>query len=167
MTRHRDSADLPPEVLFLAIEEIRRTNDWLTHAYDTVKSRSLTLIGGALGLLVFLYASNGIFFPKEVYGQILYIIGLGLMIFALGLLFLATVGRHWEFSLESRDLEKMDFKDYDHFLAYVKERSLYAYRCNKSAYDKAQMLSAMALKPLLAGAIILIVMKIFAKNLGI
>lgn len=100
--------------------------------------------------------------PQEIYGQILYAMGLGLMGIALLLLLAAILGRRWELSLESRDLDKMDFRDYEHFLKYVKDRNMYAYKCNVAVYSKTQKYLGIALNPLIVGAIILLVMKIFS-----
>ena len=162
MARNQESPLASPEALIVAIEELRRANDELSHSYNTAKSRSFTFIAGGLGLLAFLYSGKGIFMPQEIYGQILYAMGLGLMGVALLLLLAAILGRRWELSLESRDLDKMDFRDDEHFLKYVKDRNMYAYKCNIAVYGKTQKYLGIALNPLIVGAIILLVMKIFS-----
>ncbi len=162
MVRHKQTE--PPisdETLGVTIEELRRTMDWLSSAYDTVKTKTLTYIGAGLALLTFLYANGDIFFPSETYGRIFYIIGFALIVSALVMLFVSMLPRSWEFSIDSDDLDDMNFVDTNHYLQYVKNNYMNAYRRNRRTYQKNHRILALSFFPLIIGAIILIVLKIF------
>lgn len=150
------------EVLEVAIEELRHTNQWLSEAFQRVKNKSLTLIGGALATLTFLYSSGDIFFPGEVYGRIFYFIGLGALLIGLGLLCLTLLPQRWEFSTENKELAKLEQKNIVKYLEYVKDRHLDSYRSNMRTYEHTQVLVMRGFHALILGAIILVILKIFA-----
>lgn len=152
---------IPDEILEVTIDELRRTLDWLNAAYDTVKTKTLTFMGGGLALLTFLYANGDIFFPHETYGRIFYIIGFASVIGALIMLFFSMLPRIWEFSIDSNDLEDMNFEDKNHYLQYVKSNYMRAYKRNAKTYGKNHKVLNLSFFPLVLGAIILIVLKIF------
>lgn len=149
------------EILNITIEELRRTLSWLDEAYNRVKTKTLTFIGAGLALLTFLYASGDIFFPAEAYGQIFYSIGLALIISAVIMLFASMWPRTWLFTVDAEDLDDMNFEDKTHYLQYVKDNYLKAYKANSTTYAKNHKILHMAFFPLVIGAIILVVLKIF------
>jgi|GEM_PF-1498339 len=162
MVKHKQTEPpLSDDILEVTIDELRRTLDWLNTAYDTVKNKTLTFMGGGLALLVFLYTGGDIFFPNEIYGQIFYAIGLALVIGALVMLFFSLLPRVWEFSIDSKDLDDMNFVDKNHYLQYVKGNYMTAYRCNLKTYQKNHRVLNLSFFPLIIGAIILVVLKIF------
>lgn len=148
-------------ILLLTIEELRRALSWLDHAYDKVKTKTLTFLGGGLAVLTFLYASGDLFFPEEFYGRIFYVTGLALMISAIIMLFMSMWPRIWEFTIDSDDLEDMNFTDKSHYIQYVKSNYMKAYKSNSITYAKNHRILHRAFFPLVAGAIILVVLKIF------
>lgn len=153
---------LSDEMLKVTIEELRRTNDWLSEAYDKVKVKTFTFLGGGLGLLVFLYSPDGdIFFPIETYGRIFYVIGFASLVSSLVMLFFSLLPRMWIFSIDRDEIVEMNFTDDNHYLQYVKSNQLKAYEANSKTYAKNHRVLALSFYPLIIGAIILIVLKTF------
>lgn len=153
---------LSDEMLKVTIDELRRTNDWLNSAYDRVKVKTFTFLGGGFALLLYLYSPNGdVFFPKEFYGQIFYVIGLALLVSAMVMLFFSLLPRMWIFSIDREDLSDMNFVDDNHYLQYVKNNQLKAYEQNSRTYAKNHRVLALSFYPLIIGAIILVVLKMF------
>lgn len=162
MVRHKQTQPpIPDGILEVSIEELRRTLDWLSASYDKIKAKTLTFMGGGLALMVFLYSSGDVFFPSELYGRIFYIIGFALVVSALVMLFASMLPRKWEFSIDSDDLEDLNFVDKEHYLQYVKNNYMYAYKCNLKTYEKNHKMLTLSFYPLIIGAIILVVLKTF------
>lgn len=159
--RKQNEPPLDDETLKLTIEELRRTNDWISNSYDKVKTKTFTFLGGGFGLLIFLYSSGDIFFPKEDYGRIFYVLGLALLIGSIVMLFVSLLPRIWEFSTDCDELEELNFEDHSHYLQYVKSNYIKQYRKNKHTYEKNQRIMSLAFYPLTLGAIIMVVLKIF------
>jgi hypothetical protein len=151
------------EVLETAITEQRRVYDWLSTGYDQAKIKVLTFFGGGLGVLTFLYSSGDTFIPHELYGKVFYFIGLGLMIFGLSTLVTAVQRRHWEFPTETRDLKALQYETKRDYLEYIRDRYVACYELNVKAYDDKHKLLDIAFYPLVFGAIILVVLKIFGR----
>lgn len=153
------------ENLKTAIDELRRVYDWLCNAYSELKVKILAFVGGALATMTFLYSDRETFIPEQTYGKIFYFAGLGLVILALGYLFMAMQPKHWEFPTEHKDLEdpkfQSDFTSEKKYLLYVKNRYLLAYSIDIKVYEIKQGLTNKAFYMLIAGAIILIVLKLF------
>lgn len=145
----------------LTIEEIRRTLDWLEKAYASVKNKTLTFMGGGLALLTFLYSGGNLFFPHEFYGRVFYVTGLILVLGALVMLFFSMLPRRWEFTIDRKDIQDMNFQDYEHYLQYVVSNYLTAYEQNLTTYNKNHKVLNLSFYPLVFGAIILVVLKIF------
>lgn len=160
--RKQTHPPLSDKTLTVAIEELRRTNDWISAAYDRVKVKTFTFLGGGLALLLYLYSPNGdIFFPKEVYGRIFYVIGLGLLISSVIMLFISLLPRRWYFSADLDDMKEMNFEDDNHYLQYVKNEHMVAYENNLKTYEQNHRILTLSFYPLVVGAIILVVLKIF------
>ena len=151
----------PEEVLEIAIAEQRRVYDHLCESYQHVKIKILTFLGGGLALLTFLYSDGTTFIPPQVYGRIFYFIGLTLLVSALIMLFVAIRPTYWEVPTESVDLRKLDYDSPKDYLNYVKERYLICWDINRKAFQTKQKLLDFAFYPLIFGAIILVVLKIF------
>jgi hypothetical protein len=164
------TVSLPDEkaILQLTIEELRRTYDWLDSAYVRLKTKTLTFLGAGLAVLTFLYNGGNTFIPHETYGIIFYFGGLILLLSALALLLIALLPRHWEFSVEIPDIEAISFpskKDFleneQAYLEYIKNRYVTAYKMNISTYEANQKLLNLSFYPLVLGAIILTVLRMF------
>lgn len=149
------------EILEITIEEMRRVHDWLDQAYVRMKSRIITYLGGGLVALTFLYSGGDTFIPPQVYGKIFYFVGLGLVLGALIVLFIALLPRHWEFSIEDTDLEELSFVTKRDYVEYVKNRYMTSYKMNLNTYESNHKLLNRGFFPLIIGAIILTVLKIF------
>ena len=143
------------------ISEIKCANEWLHDGYQRVKTKTLTFIAASLATLTFLYADGEIFVPAQTYGKIFYFAGLGLMIGAMIMLFASLLPRHWEFSLESKDLKQFEDSTKIKYLEHVKERYLTAYKMNFNTYEENHKTLNRAFFPLIIGAILLVVLKIF------
>jgi hypothetical protein len=151
------------EVLEIAIEEQRRADNWISHNYDNVRNKILTLLGGGLASLTFLYASGDLFIPPEIYGKIFYFAALTLILFALSRLIVALQPMHWEFTIEDRDLNVIHtVQSKLEYLKYVKERYMLVYKMNISVYELKQRLFNLSLYPLIFGVMILVVIKQFS-----
>jgi len=159
--RKQTQPPIPDEVLKLSIEELRRTSDWLSAGYNNVKTKTLTYLGGSLALLTYLYSGGDLFFPDEMYGRIFYVMGLGSVLCAIVMLFLSMLPRRWEFSTDSDDLDDMNFDDVNHYLQYVKNNYMISYKRNIATYEKNHRVLSLSFFPLVIGAIILVVLKIF------
>lgn len=156
-------------MLIIAIEELRRTYDWVDGAFTRMRTKTLAFVGGGLAALTFLYADADTFIPKQTYGKIFYFIGLGLLLaglITLLVVLLKPVSK--EFSIEDKDIEAIHFpspKDFlaseEAYLLYVKERYFTAYKFNLGVYAYCCKWQTRAFLPLLTGAIILAVLKIF------
>jgi hypothetical protein len=156
--------DEQKEILKIAIEEQRRVCDWITHNYDNVRNKILALLGGGLAALTFLYASDGgLFIPEEVYGKIFYFSGLFLTLMALSTLIAALRPMPWEFTIEDKELNKIDTVSSElEYLQYTKEKHMEAYKLNIHTYEYKQRLFNFSLYPLVFGAMILTVIKLFS-----
>lgn len=156
-------------ILTLAIEELRRTLDWVDSAFVRMRNKTLTFVGGGLATLTFLYANGNTFIPAQTYGRIFYFFGLGLLLAAIiTLLTVLLKPMHTEFSIENDDIEAIAFpsaKDFlkseEAYLMYTKERYYKAYTMNLRAYEYCCKWQQRAFLPLLIGGIILAVLKIF------
>ena len=149
------------KILRVAIEEQRRTYDWIDKSYDQLRLKILTVLGGGLAALTFLYSTGTLFIPQEIYGRIFYFSGLGMLISALGILIFALKPLPWEFSIEDRDLLQLPANNIVEYLEYTKQRHMVCYQINIRAYNFKQRLFNLSLNPLIFGSIILVVIKLF------
>jgi hypothetical protein len=150
------------EVLVLTIQEQRRVYDWLDENYNQLRVKSLTILGGGLGALVFLYSSGNLFIPKSTADKIFYFSGLTMVIFAIGLLIASLRPQEWEFPTEKKDIACLEqFETEFEHLVYTRDRYQVCYDVNIAAYDYKQKLYNLSLYPLIFGTIILVVLKLF------
>ena len=155
------------EVLLISIDEQRRVYDELNEYSNQVKVKILTLLGAGLALLTFLYANpsdkeNPLFIPPTLYGKIFYVAGIVLTLGALSILLYATKpGGEHEVPTEVAVLKDLDTREEYEFLEYVNDRYIACYKVNVSHYQSKYKLLNIAFLPLVFGAIILIVLKIF------
>jgi hypothetical protein len=154
-----------PEVLKIAVDEQRRVDDWIAKNYDNVRNKILTLLGGGLASLTFLYSSRQLFIPPEIYGKIFYFAGLSLIILGISTLIHALRPMHWEFTTEDKDLMNIHkVETVTEYLLYVRDKYMAAYKTNLHAYEYKQKLFNFSLYPLIFGVIILVVIKLFSKG---
>ena len=164
------------EVLRIAIEEQRRFHDELTSSFRGLRLKILTFIGGILALLAFLYANppaptNGhtklttqqrLFIPHALYGQIFYVMGFGLLIFALAkLIHGARPNSLWYVPFETDDYESLNENDETKYLVSLKDEYVKCMKANKEEHATKSNALRDAFYPLLIGAIMLIVLRYF------
>lgn len=156
-------------ILELAIEEQRRDYDTLDKMYETARAKNITFLAAAFALLGFLYATvpenaktlkDKLFIPDEAYGVVIYAIGLALFLSAIACLLIALESKNWSTAYENEQDDSVE-KDYEYYLKYMRKRYLKCSTNNTSSYRKKQFWLDLCYKPLLAGAIILVVIKIF------
>lgn len=154
------------EVLRIALEEQRREYDELTAMKNAVAVKTLTLTGAGLALLTYLYGGGNLFFPQELYGRVFYIVGALLTVGSVSVLLFATkpTGK-WELPPQDVDLEELTEDDEREYLEYMKRRYLTCWNLNSKYYNMKQRLMNMSFYPLVFGAIILVVIKIFGGQL--
>lgn len=157
------------EILEVTIEELRRRYDKICQDYDTARIKILTLFGGGLAFLSFLYSGKtqegraDIFFPTNLDERIFYIIGLGLFLAAICIFFWAIRPSDWALPLSVSEVSKLEehYNTKDKILEYVKDEYLTATNfCMNQLAIKVKLLDTGA-NMLFIGAIILLVLKYF------
>lgn len=130
---------------------------------QNVNIKTLTLAGAGLAVLTYLYGSGDFFIPDEVYGKIFYAIGATLLVGAVSvLLYAVKPSGKWELPTETKQsLQGLSETDKRKYLEYVKDRYIYCYTENGRYYHSKQRLMNLSFYPLVFGAIILVVIKIF------
>ena len=158
------------QVLQLAVDELRRRYDKICKDYDTARIKLLTLFGGGLAFLAFLYSdkvkdtnTRDIFFPPTLADQIFYFIGLVLVIGALCILFWSIRPSDWALPLSADRLNKLqaDFPTRKAFLSYIKDEYMEANSFCMKMLDRKVKNLAVSINMLFIGAIILLVLKYF------
>jgi len=157
------------EVLRIAIEEQRLAAQKLDDAYNHMKSRVVTYLGGGLAAVLFLYSRQGtnahpadaLFIPTEIYGQIFYFLAVAIFIVSIGLLLLALTPGLWEMPTEQKELRSLAEKNELTYLKYVKNRYCECFETNIKTYNHKQRLLNTAFYPLIFSVIILVVLNLF------
>ncbi|HTE57144.1 MAG TPA: hypothetical protein VK694_00210 [Verrucomicrobiae bacterium] len=157
------------DVLEITIKELQRKYDKICHDFDGVRVKILTLIGGGLVFLSFLYAgdNNGgmgdIFFPSKLDSQIFYAIGLGSFLGALCVLFWAMRSTTWALPIDQKELAKLEerYNSKGKFLVFLLEEYNEAYAFCKQQHLKKVALLDIGTNMLFIGAIILLVLRYF------
>jgi len=127
-----------------------------------VRVKILTLLGGGLAALTFLYSDGKLFIPAQIYGRIFYFAALAFIIAALTFLVTSLKPLHWEFPIEDKDLLKIHkVPSKLDYLIYMRDKYMECYTINISAYEYKQKLFNISLYPLIFGVIILVVIKLF------
>lgn len=155
--------------LELALIEQRRDHDTLEQLYDGAKLRNITYLAAGLAVLGFLYGNSTdkkitlaekLFIPKEPYGVIMYFISLALFLFALCTLLFALKPQKWSTAYDDEQEDCMT-DDYERYLKYMSKRYKRASRINGGSYARKQALLEMSFLPLIAGGILLLLLKTF------
>jgi hypothetical protein len=73
---------------------------------------------------------------------------------------------HWEFPIELKDLENIKETTAEEYLDYVNKRYLLCYNMNIVGYELKHRLFNACFYPLIFGAILLVVLKIFGERLS-
>jgi hypothetical protein len=151
-----------PELLKIALEELRLTYGRLNEAYARARAKILTFLGGGLALMSYLYAGGDFFFPPQIYGRIIYCIAFVLAILGLGLLFYALGTIFWRVPTEQHYKKMLaDHPTKDDFLEFLVDEYVQSLAGNIPKYEKKHMLLNLAFFCLTSGAIILLILKSF------
>lgn len=164
MAANAENEELQIELLELSIVEQKLVYHDLNDNYRQIKVRTIAFLGAGFAVMTFLYSSGEIFYPKQTYGKLFYLSGLGLVIAGFSLLFVALQAVHWEFPTEKERLKKLDFSSKRKYLEYIRDRYLLCYSINASVCEKKHRLLRMSFYPLVIGLIILIVLKLFKEG---
>lgn len=151
------------------IEEQRRDYDFLENAYVRVNTKVITFLAASLGLLGYLYVSDGtakslqekMFIPTAPYGIVIYAVALGLFIAGIAALLYALRPGKWSTAYEMDYTDCNNYDSYEHYLEYLKRRYDKCSLINCATYNKKQNVLNFAFVPLLLGGILLLVLKTF------
>jgi hypothetical protein len=155
--------------LELAIEEQRRDHEVFNDLYSEAKRKNFIYLTAALALLAFLYGNppenaktlaEKLFIPAEPYGVIIYFLSLAAFLGATGVLLFALRPRPWSTAYDN-DQEDCIADNYEQYLNYIKKCYLRASRINMNSYSAKQNMLSMSFIPLLAGGILLLLLKTF------
>lgn len=146
-----------------SIEELRREFDWFHSNYSSVRSKVLIFLGAEFAFLSYFFGTNGfMIFPKELYGIILFFVGLIACIIALSLLLIAIQTVHWELPPESKVYRDLKFDRYIDYLLYTKNRYIESIAVNSAYCEHKHMLLNTAFIFLLLGVTLLMIIKNFS-----
>ncbi len=153
-------------VLENSIIELRRRDSRINAIYDGIKTRVLTFIGAGFALLTYLYSSNttnnSLFFPQELYGQVLYTIGIILYVTGISFLFFAAKPAQWILPADKNTLSQPSFSNYKEYLLYISNEYKEAITFNTHQCEKKQQILNVSWILLIQGAIILLITKLFS-----
>jgi hypothetical protein len=156
-------------VLELTLQELQKKYNKICQDYDSARIKILTLFGGGLVFLSFLYSGKDasgradIFFPPNMDGRIFYIIGLALFLGALCIFFWAIRPSMWAMPTEASEIARLEerYNTRNKFLIYLKDEYTEAIEfCMKQHEHKVKLLD-IGTTMLFIGAIILLVLKYF------
>lgn len=151
--------DEETDKLKLSIDELRRMNDELCSTYISIRNKTLAFIAGSFALLTYLYNGGDLFIPEQLYGKILYFIGLFLCLISIGILFLALHPVVWRMPTQSKSYK--DKRSYLGLLQYIRDEYIEGIGINISHCSNKQKLLNLAFNLLVIGAILLLVIKNF------
>lgn len=149
------------QTLKLNIEEQRRKYDEVCGNYASIKNRILTFLAGSLAFLAYLYGSGELFVPQETYGQIFYWLGFLLYIIAIIILFMAVQPVVWHLPTDTVNVDKLKVNTEEEYLEYVQNEYIECININKQYNEQKYRLLDMALKLLIIGGIVLVIIKNF------
>jgi len=138
--------------------------DGISEIYTQTRTKIFAFMSGGLAFLAFYFSSQKLNAPQETYGIIIYFLALGLEIFSLAVLFIATQSVPWNIPPETSEVKKNKFKDRNEFLVYMCEQYLEAIKNNGSRCEEKRKQLDLAFPLLIAGAILLLIIKSFLKE---
>jgi len=144
-----------------SIEELRREDDWINKNLSETKTKILTFLGGSLAILSFIFANDGFQCPNQMYGKILYLVGLIICFISISLLFIAIQPVSWQIPTEVKEHVNLSKKDYLLFLKYIKKTYIETINYNLPQYEKKQKLLTIAALLLVIGSMLLLIIKNF------
>lgn len=148
------------DLLCLGLDELRRYYDKISNDYDRVRTKVLTLFGGALVLLSFLYAGGDLFIPEAVYGKIFYVVGLAALVVGVIILAWATRPGIWAIPGELKEASRLTsrYKDKEEYLEYLRLEYIEGITfCKAKLAAKVQMLDLGGTLVFFGGIMLLII----------
>lgn len=154
--------------LELGLKEQRRDYDILHSLHEGIKVRNITFLAAALGILAYMYASTSdgslkhkLFIPDQSYGVVFYAAGALLLLGAVAGFMIALIKIHpWQTAYVN-DQEDCVMKDYEKYLAYMRNRYLKISSNNSQSYENRRRLLNNSFMAMLVGATVLLLIKTF------
>lgn len=155
------------ESLELVLQEQRLDYDAVDKMYEGAKVKNLTFLGAIFATLVFLYDSadqnlplhERLFIPAEYYGIAVYVLAILALFFALGVLLWALKPRPWQTAYEKEHSNFIKEHNYVQYLEHLTAKYESIILTNAQSYNHKQDLLNISLLPMIAGAIILLLLK--------
>lgn len=158
-------------ILKNTIIELQRRYDLINQMYESAKFNTLTFLGAGFALLAYLYANPNntgneildlLFFPREIYGKLFYLISLYLIFTSMASLFKCIRGARWEFPCEAVILKNIESKENDlSTLEYIRNEYIQATSANLKTYDDRMLVLNDSLLKLTVGGIMIVLIKFF------
>lgn len=148
-------------ILKESIDELRRMHDEVCDSYVLTRNKVLAFLAGGLALLSYLYSSGDLFIPEQVYGKIFYFVGVAFCVTSIGILFSAMQAVSWSIPTDIKRHKNIKQKKYIEFLEYIKDEYTESLSKNFIHCENKQKLLNSAVALLIAGAILLLVIKNF------
>jgi hypothetical protein len=148
-------------ILRLTIEELRRTFDHISNIYDQLRTKALTLIGGEVAIVVFLFSDNKLLMPHEPYGLVFFWTAIVFLMLAFGLLLWTISPVAWQIPVEIADVTNIParWQNEKSFLEYVRNEYVRCINhCNKYVVNRGRRFN-WTIYLLSAGAIIVLLLK--------
>lgn len=166
-TNTKESREDYMKSLELLLAEQRIDYEVLSKLYEGVKVKNLTFLGAILGILIFLYSNvdkslplmERLFIPAEPYGLAIYVLAILALFFSLGALLWALRARRWQTCYEELHIDFIKEHDYVTYLEKLTQTYESMSVNNLDSYEKKQSLLDISLLPMIAGAIILLLLK--------
>jgi len=152
------------EVLKQTIRELHRRYDHINNAYDQLRFKVLGLLGGEVAGVSFIFASGG-FMPAQNYGKVFYFTGITFVVIAFGLLMSLISSVDWSLPLEVKELtnQKKKLPNELEFLEYIRNEYLECIKHCLSQYERRMKQFDRTIYVLVAGVIMLLVIKLGSK----
>ena len=153
------------KILELAMVELRQKYLNLNNDYDNLGTKIFTLIATELVITTFLFtfkitANKPLFALNNVAIIILFGIGMGGIMIAIGLLFWATTSNKWAYPAELKELKLLNYSKYSDMLEEIKDDYIAAYNYCITRYNHRRIAFDGSVLMFIVGAIILMVIKI-------
>lgn len=154
----------PISINRVAIEELRRSIDVLNRSDDKLRFKNLTFIAAAFAVLTYLYGSGDLFIPPQIYGRILYFIGLSFLLTSVIIFLMELRPYRWELTTEIKQLKSIKQSTESDYLEYVKAEYISTFTANAGVYEKRHSWIQLGFILLIVGGFTLIIIKTFPDN---
>jgi len=161
------------KIITVALEELRRVHDHVSNAYDQLRVKALAMIGGEVAIITFILAADdhSKIVVSDIAEKIFLIAGIVALILAFILLLGAVLSSDWPVPGDMNEIELIDngiddrYDTLEKFLKFLRKDYLEGNRECMKILERKGRRANWALYLLLAGAILLIVLKYGGKHL--